>query len=72
MKEIICRHAEDDSEALRVAQGMADAGADVFSVVWTGRKNSLAYVVFAKFENPTTPVSIDKAIVRRLFPQRPA
>ena len=68
MKQIICRHAEDDFNALMVAQGMADAKADVFSVVCTGRKNMLAYVVFANYETPVTSDSIDEAINLRLFP----
>ena len=66
MKQVMCRHAEDDFNALMTASGMTDAGAEVFSVVWTGRTNMLAYVVFARYEAPVTPDSIDEAIGRRL------
>lgn len=67
--QVICRHAKDDFEALMTAQGMEDAGATVFSVVWTGRSDTvLSYVVFAKYEAPTTPDVIDDMIKRRVFP----
>jgi len=66
MKKVTCRHAEDDLNALFTAQGMTDAGADVISVVCTGRTNMLAYVVFARYEAPVTLESIDEAIERRL------
>jgi len=67
--QVICRHAKDDFEALMTAQGMEDAGAFVFSIVWTGRDGTtLAYAVFAKYQAPTTPEVIDNRIARRLLP----
>jgi hypothetical protein len=66
---VICRHAKDDFEALMTAQGMEDAGAYVFSIVWTGRSGTtIAYAIFAKYEGPTTPEVVDEMINRRLFP----
>ena len=67
MEQIICRHAKDDFEALLTAKGMASAGADVFSVVWTGRSGQLAYVVFAKYDAPITTEAIDTEIEKQLF-----
>jgi hypothetical protein len=66
--QVICRHAKDDFEALMTAQGMEDAGAYVFSIVWTGRSDTMmAYAVFAKYEGPTTPEVVDEMINRRMF-----
>lgn len=46
MTEIIYRNAADCFEAYLVAQGMQTSGADVFSIVWTGKENSkLAYAI---------------------------
>ena len=59
---IIFRHAEDDFYALLTAQGMEDAGASVFSIVYTGDRGMLSYVIAAKHSDEVTTDQIDKAI----------
>lgn len=63
---VICRFAGSVSDALLVAQGMENAGAQVFSVL---AATTLEYVVFAKYENPVMPDSIDDSIQREMFPE---
>ena len=72
--QIICRHARDDYSALMTAQGMEDAGADVFSITLNTETNSATrFVVFAKYDPDvmcaTSPDQIDEAIMRRLYPE---
>ena len=55
---IFHKHAGDDRIAHHVAQGIEDAGAKVFSISQTGH----FYTVWAKYEYPVTPETIDDAI----------
>jgi hypothetical protein len=77
---VILRHAQDDFYALQIAQGMEDAGAEVFSIVCqypdnpadrqrnplAFQENPLRFVVFAKYMCPVTPDLIDAAIEKVL------
>lgn len=67
--KIICRHADNDMEAYRIAQGMEDAGATVFSISHNGMRQlegalipSSRFIVWGKYEAPLTPDAIDDAI----------
>jgi hypothetical protein len=51
--------------ANRPAQGMEDAGASVFSIVYTGNRG-VSYVVYAKFHKEISIDTIDKSIALRL------
>jgi hypothetical protein len=71
--KIIVRHANNDFDALRVAQGMENAGASVFSVAHNGMYQpdgalipSARFVVFGKYEGDeeTRCNEIDKSISR--------
>ena len=71
MAQIICRYANSDFDALRIAQGMENAGASVFSIAHAGMHQphgamipSSKFIVWAKYEAPTTPDDIDKMIAR--------
>ena len=73
MKQVILRHAESDYDALMVAQGMEDAGANVFSVAWNGKPGTmLAFAVMGKYCDPVTVEAIDEAIERRRYPSSDA
>jgi hypothetical protein len=65
--EVMCRHAADDFIAMMTAQGMEDAGASVFSIVYTGERGVLSYVIYCKFDKRTHIDAIDKAIASRLL-----
>lgn len=68
--KIIVRHAQNDLDALRTAQGMENAGASVFSIAHDGMHQpygamipSSKFVVWAKYdESATSPDRIDEAI----------
>ena len=69
--KIIVRDANNDLEALRTAQGMENAGASVFSVSHAGMRHpqgamipSAKFVVWGKYDAPTTTDEIDAAISR--------
>ena len=61
---VICRHASDDFDALLTAQGMEEAGANVFSIVWLGKPGTtMAFGVYATYDRyETSPEDIDKLI----------
>lgn len=72
--EIICRGARDAYAAYMTAQGMEDAGADVFSITLNAGANPMTqFLVFAKYDPDvmcaTSPGQIDEAIMRRLHPE---
>jgi hypothetical protein len=68
--QIIVRHAQDDFYALMMAQGMEDAGAEVFSITLNQTtQRMLKFLVFAKYDPiKTTTKEIDACIEKRLFP----
>jgi hypothetical protein len=68
--QIIVRHAKDDFYALMTAQGMEDAGAEVFSITLNQTtQRMLQFLVFAKYDpNKITPDGIDACIQKQLFP----
>lgn len=66
---IICRDANSDFDAFRTAQGMENAGAEVFSISHDGMHqpygamvSSSKFIVWAKYKAPATPDSIDEMI----------
>ena len=70
--EIIERSANNDFDAYRVAQGMENAGAQVFSISHNGMHQpfgalspSSKFIVWAKFLPPVTCDSIDDEIARQ-------
>jgi enoyl-[acyl-carrier-protein] reductase (NADH) len=70
---IIQRWAEDDSIAFHIAQGMENAGADVFSISFRGHKTHTGaleqhaqYIVWAKVESESMIDGVDKAINKAL------
>lgn len=67
--QIIVRHAQDDFFALMTAQGMKDAGAEVFSVTLNQTtQRMLKFLIFAKYDaSKVTPEAIDACIQKRLF-----
>lgn len=69
--QIIVRHAQDDFFALMTAQGMEDAGAEVFSVTLNQTtQRMLKFLIFAKYDAiKVTPEAIDACIQKRLFPE---
>ena len=62
--EIICRRAESTFDAVATAQGMENAGANVFSITFNPGMNPMfSFSVFAKYDRElVTPTEIDKAI----------
>ena len=70
--QIIVRHAEDDFFALMTAQGMEDAGAEVFSITPNQTtQRMLKFLIFAKYDaGKVTPEVIDDCIQKRLFPEK--
>lgn len=62
--EIICRPAESTFDAVATAQGMENAGANVFSIAFNPGMNPMfSFSVFAKYDQElVTPTEIDKAI----------
>lgn len=69
MSKIIMRHGRDDFDAFRIAQGMENAGAQVFSISPNGTHQlegalipCTKFIVWAKFEDPVTPDQIDAMI----------
>lgn len=65
-QQVMVRHGATDYDALTIASGMEAAGADVFSVVYTGDRGYMSYVIFAKFSPPVTLDEIDDAIEKKL------
>jgi hypothetical protein len=71
---IIVRHAKDDFGALLTAQGIEDAGAQVFSVTLNHTHNHTHYetrrfLVFARYDpDSVTPDQIDEHIQKLLYP----
>jgi hypothetical protein len=70
---IICRQAEDDFNAFLIAQGMENAGAEVFSISHNGMHQrfgamipSAKFIVWARYEAPVTPNGIDEMISREM------
>ena len=61
-QQVMVRHGATDYDALMIASGMEAAGASVISVVFTGDRGVLAYVVFARYAEPVTLNEIDDAI----------
>jgi hypothetical protein len=59
---IVFRQARTDSHAALVAQGMTNAGANVFSIVWRNDNAPFLYVVFAKYTHPVTVNEIDASV----------
>jgi len=69
--QIIVRHAQDDFFALMTAQGMEDAGAEVFSITPNQTtQRMLKFLIFAKYDaSKVTPEAIDACIQKQLFPE---
>ena len=61
-QQVMVRHGATDYDALMIASGMEAAGASVISVVYTGDRGSMTYVVFARYAEPVTLKEIDDAI----------
>lgn len=68
---IMVRGAGNDFDALRVAQGMENAGATVFSITHAGMHKpfgaidpSSKFVVWAKVESDSQIAAVDEAIDR--------
>lgn len=66
---IVCRQADNDFDAFRIAQAMESAGANVFSITYNGSHQpagalapSSRMVVWAKVTDDAMIVAIDKAI----------
>jgi len=73
MAKIVCRKAGSDAAALRIAQGMEAAGADVFSITYDGLHSSMGrghayrqFLVWAKAPNEKVLEEIDNTISREL------
>lgn len=68
--DIIVRHAADDFGALLTAQGMEDAGAQVFSVTLNHTHyEARRFLVFARYDpDSVTPDQIDEHIQKLLYP----
>jgi hypothetical protein len=71
MAKIMVRHANNDFEAMLTAQGMEEAGADVFSITHDGMHQpfgamipSSKFVVWAKVASDELFDEVDKAIAR--------
>lgn len=69
--KIIQRWAEDDYIAFLIAQGMEEAGANVFSVSFRGTDKKLGalaehakYIVWAKIEDGSMIDAVDESIDR--------
>lgn len=67
--KIMVRHADNDFEALRIAQGMENAGAAVFSIAHDGMHQpygamapSSRFVVWAKVPSDLLIDAVDAAI----------
>lgn len=67
--KIITRDAQNVFDAYRIAQGMENAGASVFSISYDGMHQpfgallpSSRFIVWAKHEESLSPDDIDKAI----------
>ena len=73
MAKIMVRTAEDDFVALKTAQGMENAGANVFSITNSGSATHFGatvahvkFVVWAKIENYDMISAVDKAIEKEI------
>lgn len=68
MTHIIRREAENDFNAFLVAQGMEDAGAQVFTIAKDGTR-AFPFLVWGRYTEPVSAEAIDKAINKHLFPE---
>ena len=73
MKRIMVRYATDDFHAMQIAQGMENAGANVFSIANNGSStypNAMAphcsFVVFAKVDSDDMISGVDDAIAKEV------
>lgn len=64
--KIIIRHARDLFEAFQMAQGMARAGADVFSVVHSDPNLEFPYSIWAKIKSNDMIDKVDLAIEKEI------
>lgn len=74
MTEIISRVAQSHFDALMIAQGMEDAGCNVFSVIYVAEPGNtfptFPWSVWGRFDSLKTDANrIDACINGRLFPQ---
>jgi len=69
--KIISRHADNDFDAFRTAQGMENAGATVFSISHNGMQQpygamapSARFIVWAKVESEVMIDAVDASITK--------
>ena len=73
MKRIMIRHATDDFHAMQIAQGMENAGANVFSIANNGNSVYMeglaphcSFVVFAKVDSDDMINCVDAEIKKEV------